>query len=271
MEKCGFIGVGNMAQALINTLIQSGKVEAQQIGVSDRIYDRVRWARKKWGVEAFSSNEELVDHCDIVILCTKPQDLYTALEPISSNFHEGHIVISLVAGIPLRSLERLIPSTKKIARVMTSLSVRIQEAVVGYSLSRGVSHLEFLIEELFSPMGFVTKVEEGEPFEALTVATSSGIGFILEQMIYWQEWLEERGFSSKMAKEMTIKTFLGTAKLAESVEEKSLIELQDQVVSAKGVTFAGLNSMRELEVNKALWVSFEKAVLRDREIGETYI
>ena len=267
MKKFGFIGAGNMAQAIINGLIQSGKVEAQQIWVSNRSPGKVYGAQKEWGVGGFSSNEELVDHCDIVILCMKPQDLYAAVEPISC-FHENHVVMSLAAGVSLRSLERLIPSTKKIVRIMTNTPVRIQEAVVGYSLSREAFHLNLLVEELFSPLGFVVKVEEGESFEALTVAASSGVGFILEQMIYWQEWLEEHGFSPKVAKEMTIKTFLGAAKLAESSQEKSINELQDQVVSKKGMTSAGLNSMRELEMSRVLRVSFEKAALRERELGE---
>ena len=271
MKNFGFIGAGNMAQAMLSGLIQSGKVKAQQISVNGRSEGKVQKVRKKWGVGGFSSNDELVDHCDIIFLCTKPQDLHVAIEPICSHFHEDHIVISLAAGIPLKSLKKLIPSTKQIVRVMTNMPVRIQEAVVGYSLLKGASHLGPMVEELFFPMGLVTPLEEGESFEAFTVATSSGVGFIFEQMIYWQEWLEEYGFSPEVAKSMTIQTFLGAAKLAGIIEKKSLVDLQDQIVSKKGVTFAGLSSMRELEINRALRVSFEKAALRDRELGETYV
>jgi pyrroline-5-carboxylate reductase len=40
------------------------------------------------------------------------------------------------------------------------------------------------------------------------------------------------------------------------------------VASKKGVTEAGLNSMRETDLERALRVSFEKAYLRDRELGK---
>ena len=86
-------------------------------------------------------------------------------------------------------------------------------------------------------------------------------------MMYWQEWLEEHGFSSEEARKITVETFLGGALLASQQEETSIEDLQRQVVSKKGVTHAGLESMRELEVERALRYSFEKAVLRDRSLG----
>lgn len=271
MKRFGFIGIGNIAQATIRGWIQSGQITAQQIAVSGRSDGKVKAAERKWGVKAFSTNEALVEHSDVVLFCTKPQDLQTAVEPISSSFHKHHIVISLAAGIPLHSLEKLIPSTKQIVRTIVNTPVQIQKAVIGYSLSKGALHLGTFIEGLFSPLGIVINVEEGEPLAALTVGTSSGIGFILEQMIYWQEWLEEHDFSPETARKMTIQTFEGAAQLARLSREKSLTELQNQVVSKKGVTSAGLNSIRKLEMSTALRMSFEKAVLRDREIGETFL
>ena len=47
-----------------------------------------------------------------------------------------------------------------------------------------------------------------------------------------------------------------------------LEELQNKVTSKKGVTAAGLNSMRELEIERALRISFEKAALRSQELSK---
>ena len=113
------------------------------------------------------------------------------------------------------------------------------------------------------------KVDEDESFEALTVASSSGIGFVFELMIYWSEWLEERGFSKEEARDITVQTFSGASVLAETSQNLDLTELQKKVVSKKGVTAAGLNSIRELDIERCLRISFEKAVLRDREIGKS--
>ena len=102
----------------------------------------------------------------------------------------------------------------------------------------------------------------------VAVATSAGVGFIFELMIYWQEWLEERGIEADEAQEMTIQTFAGAAELAFRSRPQSLSELQAKVTSKKGITAAGLESMRELEIERLLRYSFEKAALRDRELSQ---
>ncbi len=121
---------------------------------------------------------------------------------------------------------------------------------------------------MFAPLGICVKLDEGEPFEAFSVATSAGVGFIFELMLYWQEWLEERGISPELAQRMTVSTFQGTADLAALSWPQTLADLQAKVTSKKGITSAGLTSMRELEVERLLRYSFEKAALRDRELSQ---
>ena len=58
-----------------------------------------------------------------------------------------------------------------------------------------------------------------------------------------------------------------SANFANQSPDSSIQDLQDRVVSKKGVTAAGLQSMRELEIERALRYSFEKAVLRDQDIA----
>ena len=161
----------------------------------------------------------------------------------------------------------MVPMAQKRVRIMPNTPVKIGSGVVGYCLSPEANHLSGMMEDLLSPLGLVMSVQEGEEFEALTVSCSSGVGFVFEFMQYWQEWLEEHGFGPEDARSMTVKTFLGASELATQLENLSLQELQSKVTSRKGVTAAGLDSMRELELERGLRYSFEKAVLRDRELG----
>jgi len=124
------------------------------------------------------------------------------------------------------------------------------------------------MDRMFKPLGFTVKLEEGDPFEAFTVGTSSGVGFIFEMMIYWQEWMEERGIEPAMAQKLTIQTFLGASDLALKSLPQSLEDLQAKVTSKKGITAAGLESLRELEMDRLLRISFEKAAIRDRELSQ---
>jgi pyrroline-5-carboxylate reductase len=179
-------------------------------------------------------------------------------------------VISLAAGVPLSSLQRLIPSAEKILRVMPNTAAKIRQSVIAYAATPKCRPLLPWIEELLATMGLVVPVEDGEMMQALTVAASSGIGFLFEMMIYWKEWLEERGIEPDVAKSITVQTFAGAAALAKDAKDTSLDELQRKVTSLKGVTAAGLESIRELEIDRALRISFEKACLRDRELGQNF-
>lgn len=266
--KVGFIGAGNMSHAIITSLLQSQTLPKENIYLSNRSEKKLQKVAKELGVQAVASNEELIEKCHVVVVAVKPQDLNEAIEPIASSFTNNHVVISLAAGLPLEKLKRLAPQVKNWVRVMPNTPIIIRKGVIGYCLHSESDATSALVEDLFSPMGVVKKVEEGEMFEALMVATSSGVGFVLELMQYWQEWLVEHNFSEEESRRLTVQTFLGASLLAEQEEHKSFEDLQNKVTSKKGVTASGLESMRELEIERAMRYSFEKAVLRDRDLAK---
>lgn len=275
-ENIGFIGAGNMAQALIQGWLAKKLAKPEEIFVSNRTEGKLIKLTEQLGIVACATNEELIDKCDVVILAVKPQDMEAAVEPIASAFTDDQVVISLAAGISLKKLKKLLPKNQHIVRLMANTPAKIMRGTFGYCTassalagSRGENlRVKSFMERMFEPLGMLVKLDEGEQYEAFTVATSAGVGFVFELMIYWQEWLEERGIDSELAQGMTVSTFLGAAELALQSMPQSVADLQSQVTSKKGVTSAGLLSMRELEVERGLRYSFEKAAMRDRELSQ---
>jgi pyrroline-5-carboxylate reductase len=267
-ENIGFIGAGNMAQALIEGWLSKQLVTPGELFATNRTPGKLQRLKDEFQVGLCATNEELVDKSDVVIIAVKPQDIESAVEPIASSFSEDQVVVSLAAGIQLRRLRQMIPQCKNVVRVMANTPARINRGTFGYCTPSSNIRVDRWMERMFKPLGFTIKLEEGDQFEAFTVATSSGVGFLFEMMIYWQEWLEERGIDSADAQAMTVHTFLGAAELALKSMPLSLNDLQAKVTSKKGVTLAGLESMRELEVERLLRYSFEKAAMRDRELSQ---
>jgi pyrroline-5-carboxylate reductase len=267
-KKIGFIGTGNMAQAMISAWLESGTSTPDKIYGTNRTEGKIKRLADELGIVALRNNEELIDQCEIVVLAVKPQDLVPALESISSSFGVHHVVMSLAAGVPLARLKRLLPNVRQWVRVMPNTPVRVRQGVSGYFLPKESAALKPLMDELLKPLGAVVQVDDEDKFATLSVACSAGVGFVYELMQYWQEWLEEHDFPPDQARLMTVKTFLGTAIMADSAGAVPILDLQGKVTSKKGITSAGLNSMRELEIERLLRYSFEKAALRDREIGE---
>jgi pyrroline-5-carboxylate reductase len=267
-EVVGFVGAGNMCQALIEGWLAKSLIAPADVLATNRTPGKLKKLSENFGVKEIATNEELVDASNVVILAMKPQDMVAAIEPISSTFRPDQIVISLAAGIPLSRLKKLIPQCPHIVRVIPNTPAKVLRGTFGYCTRSNDSIVDRFMERMFQPLGLTVKLEEGEQFEAFMIATSAGVGFIYEMMIYWQEWLEERGIEPDLAQQMTVNTFSGASELALRSLPQSLDELQSKVTSKKGVTAAGLTSMRELEIERLLRYSFEKAALRDRELSQ---
>lgn len=265
-KKIGFIGAGNMAQAMIKGMLESHLTTADHLYISNRTPGKLVKITENYKLNVCDTNEELVEQCDVVILAVKPQDMIAAIEPISQIFLDNQVVISLAAGIRMQTLEKHLPQCR-LVRLMPNTPSIIGRGTLGFLLNEADEGLETLIEDLFSPLGSVMRLQDEDQFEAFMIACSSGTGFVFELMMYWQDWIEEHGFDRDVAKLMTIETFIGAAELAFKSQDLSLEDLQSRVTSKKGVTAAGLESMRELEIERALRVSFEKADLRNKEMS----
>jgi pyrroline-5-carboxylate reductase len=266
-KKIGFLGAGNMAQAILRGLLETDYIQAKQIWVSNRTPGKLQKLEQDHHINIAKSNEELVENTDIVILAVKPQDLLGAIDPIAGLFTENHIVISLAAGIRMETLEKHLQESR-LCRLMPNTPSLIGRGVLGYLMNdEDDAGLDDIMESLFEKLGMVLKMADEDQLEALTVAASAGTGFVFELMMYWQDWIEEHGFDTQLARKMTVETFLGAALLAQGAQDVGLEELQARVASRKGVTAAGLQSMRELEIERALRISFEKAAMRNSELS----
>lgn len=263
--KIGFLGAGHMSQAMIKGLLENG-LDPQKIFVSNRTPGKLQKVSENHKVQICASNEELVEASDLVIIAVKPQDLIAAIEPIARTFSEKQIVISLAAGLRMDTLQKHLPQCR-IVRLMPNTPTLISKGLIGYLTHDDDEALKTVVEDLCTPLGSVFEMEDEDRFESFMIACSSGTGFVFELMTYWHEWMVEHGFDSELAQKMTVETFLGAALLAQKSPDLGLEELQARVTSKKGVTSAGLESMRELEIERALRISFEKAALRNAEMS----
>ena len=261
--KVGFIGAGNTGKSFIRCLIESKAIQPNEAIVYDPI-DRKRVFIENLGVAWGQNNEDVIENAHVVFLALKPQDFFKSIEPMSSVFSKTQIIASLAPGIDLEDIERVIPH----GRIVRVTPVFVPKGVIGYQHDGSDEALGATIEDLLKPLGFVYQVNDAETFDALSVCCTSGPAFIVELMLYWQEWIEERGIDSDVARQMTTLTFWGASQLALDNMNCSLTDLQTRISIKKGGTVAGLESMQELEVERMLRYSFEKAALRIKDLGK---
>src|ERR687884_1598192 len=104
-RKLGFIGVGNMGEALVKGLIATKAAAPAQILVSARRRERVQELEKLYGVRG-GTNPEVARQSDVVVLAVKPQILDQVLRGISSDVSREQLIVSVAAGAPLAALAR---------------------------------------------------------------------------------------------------------------------------------------------------------------------
>jgi len=105
MKTIGFIGGGNMAQALLEGVLSAELFDADNVWVSDVRPERLGELTSLYGVHTTVDNTELTRQADIIVLSVKPQMMAVVLDGIAGTLKEGVLVISIAAGITTAAIK----------------------------------------------------------------------------------------------------------------------------------------------------------------------
>jgi len=266
-EYLGFIGTGNMQQAIIRGVLEGKVVQPDQIVGSDRTPEKLNLLASQTKIRIAKTNTEVVGNAQIIFLGTKPQDLGGVLQEIKNVVGSHHVIVSIAAGFPLSIIKQALPKAKAHVRLMPNTPCMVQSGVIGFFMSPFNSHVERLVSELISPIGQLVTVQDEHGIDALTAAAASGAGFVFKLMESFEVWLIEHGFQKTTAREVAIETFLGAGILAQKEHDKSLASLREAVTSKKGTTEAGLLSMEKSQIDMGLKAALKAAFDRAQEIS----
>ncbi len=257
----GFIGGGNMAEALIKGMASQGM---KDVFVSEPREERRRELERAYGVKTTGSNEEVVGACDIFFLAVKPQNMGAVLGEIADSMTERKTVVSIAAGVTLSYLEQML-GTKQLIRVMPNTPSLVQEGMSVMSLCSCFFGKETeIVRGILMSIGKVLTLPE-HLMNAVTALSGSGPAFIalfLEAMI---ESGERMGISRSDSAQLAVQTLLGTAKLLDT--GKSPENLRKMVTSPGGTTEAGLKAFGEGDLKGLVGAALEAARKRADELG----
>ncbi|MEK6528771.1 MAG: pyrroline-5-carboxylate reductase [Nitrospirota bacterium] len=260
----GFIGGGNMAEALIKGIRGKGQGARDDIFVSEPREERRKYLEQTYGVKTTQSNKDVASSCDIIIFAVKPQDIETVLNEIADDVTEDKSVVSITAGITLAYLASKL-KTKKLIRVMPNTPALVQEGISVMSLCECLTDKDAaVVKDIFMAVGKVIVLPE-KHMNAVTALSGSGPAFIA----FFLEALIEAGIKAGLkdkAFELAVQTLIGTAKLLESgmTPEK----LREMVTSPKGTTAAGLKVFEEKNLKETVIAAIDAAANRAKELGK---
>ena len=260
MKKVGIIGAGKIGGSLLLRLSDSGGFD---LAVSD-IHPEQLGLYKERGISTTSSNRELADGSDLLIVAAKPWDVIQVMEEVSPSF-EGtdKAVTSVAAGVSIARISESLPEGTAILRVMPNVcaSVGLGSAVVTAN-EAGQSAIPTVMD-IFRHVGDVQELPE-RLFDAATALHGSGPAYVaLFADALIQAGVRE-GIPRDVARRLVISTIGGTSVL---LKERSAHQVRDEVMTPGGTTAAAFVAMEKAGFVAAIYDGVEAATERARGLG----
>jgi pyrroline-5-carboxylate reductase len=271
--KTGFIGAGNMAEAIASSMLEKKITENNVLSVNDINEERKKYFHEKYGVNLCLSNHEVIKKSDVIILAVKPQVMGEVLKESfeKTDFSEKKLIISIAAGITTEFIENIIYSFTDAKGAENFPVIRVMPntpSLAGMGMSAvckgknaGKKDIE-TAETIVNSMGKSIIVEENM-MNSVTAVSGSGPAYFF----YFIETLVNAaiklGFSGEDAFELVFQTAKGSIALMEKTNEAPDV-LRQKVTSKGGTTEAALNKFMaenfEKIVEKALFAAHDRGV-----------
>lgn len=265
--RIGFLGAGNMAGALISGLLASKVVGPEQIRASDSRASRLSELSTEHGIQTHTSNAELVAWANVVVLSVKPQVVPAVLTECGGAMGASHLVVSIVAGVPIRVLEARLGPGARVVRAMPNTPALARAGATAVSAGSVATTADLAVaQRLFDAVGRTVVLDEGH-LDAVTGLSGSGPGYVFLFIEALADGGVKAGLPRDVALLLAAQTVYGSAKLLLETGDHPA-RLKDMVTSPGGTTIAGLSALEEAAVRSALITAVEKATLRSAELGK---
>ncbi len=261
----GFLGAGNMAEAIVRAAIDKHVLPAGSIIAFDPAPARCDLFRGL-GVSIASDNAQVIHASQQVLLAVKPQMFPQVAGELAAHLAPGHVVISIMAGLTTTKIASAMGKPVRIVRVMPNTPLLLGLGMSGVCLGKDAKPGdEALTLQLFGAAGKVVTVEE-EHLDAITAVSGSGPAYVYYLAEAMERAASELGLGSQ-ARALVAQTILGAAKmLADSPD--SAAELRRKVTSPGGTTQAALEHMEKHQVAATITDALHAAHRRSVELGK---
>jgi pyrroline-5-carboxylate reductase len=269
METIGFIGGGNMAEALIKGIVSAKIYRPEQIFVSDIKNERLKFLADTYKISTLSSNKELAKKVDIVILSVEPQQMAAVLEDIKNDFNKNALFIFIAAGKKISFFTSRLGSIK-IIRVMPNTPALIGEGTCGIFAPQNAKDKLPKALSIFSSVGKTFVLENEELIDAVTATSGSGPAYFFLLMESMIKAASELGFDEDTATDIVIQTAKGAALLAEKAGKtgQTPARLRNKIVSRGGTTEAALKIFAEANFEQIVNAALKRAWQRAGELSK---
>ncbi len=238
-----FIGAGNMANSLIRGLLAKS-VPAAHLHATDIDPEKLLSLQTDCGIQ-IGGTAEVSANADVIILAVKPQVMAAVCKELQHHIKKpGCLIISIAAGIPLKSLESWLGETRAIVRCMPNTPALVGEGATGLFANAHCSASDIaLAGDILSAVGITCWLRTEQDIDIVTALSGSGPAYFFLMIEALEKAATSLGLDATVARQLSIQTALGAGKLAAD-SDVGPAELRRRVTSPGGTTEQALLSFQ---------------------------
>ncbi len=265
-SNIGFIGAGNMATAIISGLIQKNFLNSE-IFVSSPEKEHLDRLKNDFSINVTEDNKEVVNSTATLILAVKPNVIQIVLEELKSVISDKkQLIISIVAGCKMSSIESQLEDQIRIVRVMPNTPASIGLGVSALTANNLATEKDKeLSESIFSSIGTTCWLDEGA-FDLFTALIGSGPAYVFYLVEALQEAAKDLGLPEEDTKGLITEMIKGSSVLAKKSQDSPSL-LRKKVTSPGGVTEKALEVLNSKQVNESFIDAILQATKRSKALG----
>jgi pyrroline-5-carboxylate reductase len=269
--RIAFIGGGNMATALIGSLVSKGHPASDFVVVEPYDAQRARLAGRFPGIELHGEASSASLHgVTLVVLAVKPQQMREACAALGSRVEGVPAVLSIAAGTRIRDISRWLGGYARIIRAMPNTPSLIGAGITGVHAPPTVDAVaREAAETVLAAAGEIVWCDEEAMLDAVTGVSASGPAYVFYCIEALEQAAKDLGFTPADARKLAYATFDGAVKLAQAsdVDPRTL---RAQVTSKGGTTERGIAALEEAGVREAIIRAAKAATARATEMGDAF-
>ena len=268
--KIGFIGIGNMATAIINGIIDNGFASGEDLYLFDISTDRVKKLANEINANVCLTSDDLIKTTDAVVLSVKPNIIESVLKSTRDDIIKNKpLIISIAAGTPLAKIYGFLETDQAVpvVRVMPNVNAMIGEgaaAVCGNDFA-SEEQVDFAVG-MFDAVGKAWRLPEKD-FSNFTAIAGSSPAYAYLFIDSIARAGVKNGLPKDLATQIAAQAVLGSAKMVEESGENPWT-LIDRVCSPGGTTVAGLVALEDKSFISSVIHGIDVTIEKDQELND---
>jgi len=243
MKGLGFVGAGNMGEAMIRGILAAKLVPPREVVVLDVRPGRGRELSKRFGVATARGMADLFRKCDTIVFAVKPQGVGEALRQVRAGDVKGKLFVTIAAGVPTQVFLSALGEGARVVRAMPNTPAQVGMGSTGLFFVRGVSREQKeWARKIFSSFGEVAEFPREELLDVVTALSGSGPAYAFLFIEALADGAVRAGMGREEAVRLAAATVEGAARMVRE-SGKHPGELKDMVTSPGGTTAAGIAAL----------------------------